>query len=88
MKNKFTFLEEDIQKINSEINFSEMKNKSILITGATGLIGTYLLLSLNNIIDNLNISITIIHNSPIDEVFKEIINFEKINCIKIGRAHV
>jgi nucleoside-diphosphate-sugar epimerase len=81
MKNKFTFLEEDIQKINSEINFSEMKNKSILITGATGLIGTYLLLSLNNIIDNLNISITIIHNSPIDEVFKEIINFEKINCI-------
>ena len=32
VKNNLQFLSNDIEKINKHINFSEMKNKSILIT--------------------------------------------------------
>ena len=37
---------EDIDEIWSEIDLSELQGKSVLITGATGLIGTYLVYSL------------------------------------------
>lgn len=81
MKNNFQFIKDDVSKIHSNIDFTEMKNKSILITGATGLVGTYLLLSLNDIIDSYNIKVTIIHKSEIDDVFRDIIDFSKVTCI-------
>lgn len=82
MKNKFYFLDEDEKKIHENVNFSEMENKSILITGATGLIGLYLLLSLKNIYISYNIKITIIYKSKIDDLFKCFIDFDKIECIE------
>jgi UDP-glucuronate decarboxylase len=81
MRNKFYFLDEDVKKIHQHVDFSEMKNKSILITGATGLIGLYLLLSLKDIFIEYNIKITIIYKSKIDDLFKCFIDFDKIECI-------
>lgn len=45
-------IEKDTFEISSKINFKELDGKSILITGASGLIGTYLLATLKNIQDN------------------------------------
>ena len=44
MDNKI--IEEDIRSIWNEIDLSSLAGKSILLTGATGLIGTYLIYSL------------------------------------------
>lgn len=79
MKNKF--LEDDIKKIHENIDFSEMKNKSILIAGSTGLIGLYILLSLKDIFERDNIKITIIYQSTIDKIFYDFIDFTKVECI-------
>jgi hypothetical protein len=41
------FILDDSKKISERIDFSEVKNKSILITGAFGLLGHYLVASLS-----------------------------------------
>ncbi|MEK7498929.1 MAG: NAD-dependent epimerase/dehydratase family protein, partial [Patescibacteria group bacterium] len=41
-----TIIQNDAQKISKEINFQELGGKTIIITGASGLIGTYLLAAL------------------------------------------
>jgi len=81
-KNKLKFIKDDVLKINQHIDFSEIKNKKILITGATGLVGLYFLLSLKDSFEDNNIDITIIHNSDIDDIFNVFIDFKKINCIQ------
>lgn len=52
-------VQEDMQEIFKEIEFNSLKNKTILITGATGMLATYLVYFLNylNIAENLNIKI-------------------------------
>ena len=60
-----TIIEEDIDNIVKCNDFSELKNKSVFITGATGLFGLWLLeflLFLNKKYD-FNISITILTRS-------------------------
>jgi len=81
-KNNIKFLDSDAAKIHKHINFKEMKNKSILITGATGLVGLYFLLSLKKVYVKYNISITIIHNSKIDSILNNFFDFSKIKCIQ------
>ena len=88
VKNNLQFLSNDIEKINKHINFSEMKNKSILITGATGLVGLYFLLSLKEIFEKYNIQITITHKNPIDGYLNNFIDFTKINCVSIDLTDV
>lgn len=63
MDNKI--IEEDIKNIWNEIDLSDMAGKSILMTGATGLIGTYLiysLLELNKQITNHAQMHIVVHN--------------------------
>ena len=63
MDNSIIF--EDIDEIWGEIDLSELQGKSVLITGATGLIGTYLvysLLKLNQVADEKAIIRIITHN--------------------------
>lgn len=52
-------IQEDMQEILKDIEFNSLKNKTILITGATGMLATYLIYFFNylNIIENLNIKI-------------------------------
>jgi nucleoside-diphosphate-sugar epimerase len=42
---------EDANSVNKKINLSELLGKKILITGASGMVGTYLLASLKNLAD-------------------------------------
>lgn len=62
---------EDIDEIWDEIDLSELQGKSVLITGATGLIGTYLvysLLKLNQIVDDKVTVRIVTHNGLPDHL--------------------
>lgn len=52
-------VQEDMQEILKDIEVNSLKDKTILITGATGMLATYLVYFLNylNVIENLNIKI-------------------------------
>jgi nucleoside-diphosphate-sugar epimerase len=71
---------EESKLINRQINLSELKNKSILITGATGLIGLFFLLSIKNIAKENNILLTAWINRDIPDYLKDI--FENVWVIK------
>jgi nucleoside-diphosphate-sugar epimerase len=83
MKNNCDFLNKDVEKILYHIDFSEMRNKKILVTGGTGLVGLYFLLSLKNIFEEYNINITVIHKNPIESYLYDFIDFNKITCVNI-----
>ncbi|MBR4326766.1 MAG: NAD(P)-dependent oxidoreductase [Bacteroidales bacterium] len=57
---KFEILEEDFSSLKKSFDFSLLKNSSILITGATGLIGSQMLLFLDYLNRTENYSMTLI----------------------------
>jgi len=67
---------DDALLINNNVNLGELENKSILITGASGLLGTYFLASLRNYINRTGkyIDITTIFHSEPPSYFKEIMD--------------
>lgn len=59
-------IEEDINGIWNEMDFSEMEGKEVMITGGSGLIGTYLIytmIRLNRTVENKNRIYIIIHRN-------------------------
>jgi UDP-glucuronate decarboxylase len=66
--------------ISSIIDFSKMKNKKILITGATGLIGLHLISALQSIRKQYNIQIYCWVNSDIESIHSDI--FVDCNIIR------
>lgn len=60
------FIYEDVEGIVKKINFSELNNKTILITGATGLVGTYFVASLKSAeTENIKLKVIVVaHNKP------------------------
>lgn len=74
MKKLTKLIYNDIARI-SEVDFSELHRKTILITGATGLIGTYLIASLKYFSDIGKVKpliIAVAHNEPAP-YFKELL---------------
>jgi len=63
---------EDVDNILEKTDLKSLKNSRILITGATGIIGTYLIACLTNIKDEQNLEIYAWTNSSIPEFSKEI----------------
>lgn len=66
---------EDVDEILSETDLSELQSKSVLITGATGLIGTYLVYSLLKL-NKVNIRI-VIHND-LPSHLKHLADYENV----------
>lgn len=66
--------------INNHIDFSSLQNKSVLLTGATGIMGIFFLLSLKNVSEKYNISITAWINRDLPSFLIEI--FRGIKIIK------
>lgn len=66
--------------INDHIDFSSLKNKSVLITGATGIIGIFFLLSLKNVSAEYNIAITAWINRDLPDFLVEI--FKGVDIVK------
>ena len=71
-------IEKDLLNILEKINLEKLRNKTILITGSNGLIGTYLvsLLYLANKIQNLNINVIGISKNLPNKTLSEFTNFK------------
>jgi nucleoside-diphosphate-sugar epimerase len=70
----------ETSELNKTIDFSSLRNKSVLITGASGLVGLFLLASLKPIHKELNIKIFTWINSPLEEYIKPL--FENCTIVK------
>jgi UDP-glucuronate decarboxylase len=71
---------DESKEIVKKINFNQLKNKKILITGASGLIGTYLVSCLKELIQTHNIDIFVWVKNDIEKEFLEI--FDGCNIVK------
>ena len=65
-------IDTECHSIVEKIDFSALRGKKILITGASGIIGVYLLSCLKNIQKDMNITIYCWVNNEIDLVFKRL----------------
>ncbi|HEY4504024.1 MAG TPA: NAD-dependent epimerase/dehydratase family protein [Candidatus Paceibacterota bacterium] len=66
---------DDVSDVVDAIDFSELHKRTVLITGATGLIGTYLVASLKKLSDKGKIKpfvIAVVHTAP-DSYFKDLL---------------
>jgi UDP-glucuronate decarboxylase len=73
-------IKKECESIVNKIDFSELKNKNILVTGASGLIGVYMISCLKEIKEKYNVTIFAWVKNEIDENFKNI--FDGCNIIK------
>ncbi|MEK9161315.1 MAG: NAD-dependent epimerase/dehydratase family protein, partial [Patescibacteria group bacterium] len=73
----------DAEKILEKVDLSELEGKSILITGASGLIGTYFLVCLKVFSEKKKIGkITAISNSKYPVYLNDLINYPEIEIIE------
>jgi nucleoside-diphosphate-sugar epimerase len=77
-------IDKDILEIRNKINFSEMKNKKILITGASGIVGIYLISSLRDLITELNLEVCAYVNNPLPENFVDIFKGIKVQQVDLS----
>jgi UDP-glucuronate decarboxylase len=83
------FLEKDINKVIENIDFSTLKNKKILITGASGLVGFYLTQCVKRLQNELNIEVYLSYKNDIPSYLKEYYDFpyteikEDITSVKL-----
>jgi len=69
------FLKKEISDITNNINFSYLRNKKILITGATGLVGFYLTQCIKHLQSEFNIEIHLSYKNDIPFYLKEYYDF-------------
>ena len=74
-----SIITEEVKQIVCDIDFSQLQNKKILVTGASGLIGVYMVACLKEIQTKYNIELYVWLNSPIEPQFNNIFN----GCITI-----
>ena len=69
------FLNNEISKIIDSIDFSPLKNKKILITGASGMVGFYLAQCVGKLQNEYNIDIHLSYKNSIPKYLKKYYNF-------------
>ena len=69
------FLKKDIDRVIEKIDFTDLQDKKVLITGASGLVGFYLTQCIKRLQNELNISIYLSYKNSIPEYLKEYYNF-------------
>lgn len=75
------FLKDDLDRIIKDIDFSYLKNKKVLITGASGLVGFYLSQCLKELQSELNIEIYLSYKNDIPDYLQPYFSF-KYNELK------
>ncbi len=76
---------EDVKKIVDSVDLSPLSGKEILITGATGLVGTYILFSINELIER-GVSIKKVHALTVNGLPDHLKEIEKNEWISIIKA--
>ena len=76
----FNLLNNEAKSVVDSVDFTPLKDKSVLITGASGLIGLHLVASLTQIKEKYNTKVTIWTNNPISEYFISVLGSSKHIC--------
>lgn len=74
----FSIIEEDVIPVVNKIDFSQLENKSVLVTGATGIVGVYMLACLAAVQSKYNIKIYIWNKNEIPAYLRNSFRFEHI----------
>lgn len=84
MNQKSQILEEDILRICQRVDFEKLRNKTLLLTGASGLLGIYFLSCLRylNVNRNFSISVCAVVYSEPDSFLKRLTNFEFLKILR------
>lgn len=74
----------DAKKINAAVNLQELSGKTILITGASGMIGSYILACLKNVFGKLNnkIKVAVVMRSTPPEYLKELLDYDGVEIFQ------
>ncbi len=84
-KIKKTVLDEDIEIISDTIDIEQLKNKTVLVTGATGLIGSLCVKSLLNIEKSKHIDLKVVawarSSNKAENVFKGYMDADNFSCV-------
>jgi len=80
-----SIIEEDAKAVIASVDLSKLSGKTILLTGASGLIGTYFLASMRECSRNQNnpIKVTAVVHSELSNTFKALLDFEGA-CVVSG----
>ena len=62
-------IKKDCLELTNKINFDQLRDKSILVTGASGIVGSYMIACLSLIQDKYNIKIYAWIKNDIDPMF-------------------
>ena len=62
----------EVKELTSKIDFSQLKNKSVLITGASGLVGVYMVACLKTVCEQYNIKIYNVSPNSFIDCFEKI----------------
>lgn len=73
-------IESDVDRIISAVDFEKLRNKSILVTGSSGLLGVYIVGCLKTLKEKYNIKVYFWTKSPIEPYFQNLFNFD---CVLI-----
>jgi len=76
MKNDVIY--EDAKDVLAKINFDYLNNKSILVTGASGLLGVYFISCLRFLKKKYNIKVYAWYNSALPDYFEDYFNFDLV----------
>lgn len=85
MNNKV--IESDVKVLNKKVDLTPLNNKKILITGASGLIGTYLLFSIKEYVNSGGKidQLYVIINSDLPD---HLVEFKEISWVKVIKANL
>lgn len=73
-------LNDEAKCVVESVDFAPLKDKNVLITGASGLIGLYLVATLNQVKEKYNIKVTIWTNNTVPEYFASVLGSCKHIC--------
>jgi len=78
----YDIIRNDIDNILTKINFEKLNNKSVLVTGASGLVGLYFISCLRELKKIYNIDVYATYKSDLNDYIEDIFNFDstKIQC--------
>lgn len=74
----FSIIEEDVIPTVNKIDFSQLENKNVLVTGATGIVGIYMLACLAQVQKKYNIKIYIWNKNEIPAYLRSSFRFEHV----------
>ncbi len=83
MTRQLEILEEDVTRICKVLKLEELRGKTLLLTGASGLLGVYFLACLRHLNKHLNYSISVyavVYSQP-ESFFKTLADFEKVSIL-------